>query len=260
MSSFCLGCGNSLSEGERFCGNCGRDSQASAAVPRVDPQVAFGLLPETSGKAIFSLISGLLFLILPFSIVAVIFGHLSLSEIRKSAGRLTGKGLAVTGIVLGYLGLALIVALIGLGVYGQRVARKAIAVSLASGENSVVTSVRTLNTAEIAYAQAHRASGYTCSLSELKGAWGISSDLARGRKNGYVFELQECNPAKAGGPIVNYKLVAYPAPPIRAGVPAYCSDQSDLIRVSRNGSAQDCLRSGVDLSESEISHPNQISR
>ena len=57
-------------------------------------------------------------------------------------------------------------------------------------ENSVVSSVRTLNTAEIAYAQAHRDAGYTCSLSELSGAWGISPSLARGQKNGYVFELQ----------------------------------------------------------------------
>jgi hypothetical protein len=260
MSSFCLGCGNSLLEEERFCGACGRDSQASPAVPIVDPQVAFGLLPETSGKAIFSLISGLLFLILPFSIVAVIFGHLSLSEIRKSAGRLKGKGLAVTGIILGYVGVTLIVGLIGLGIYGQRVARKAIAASHATSENSVVTSVRTLNTAEIAYAQAHRSSGYTCSLSELKGAWGISSDLAKGRKNGYVFELKECTATKAGGPIVNYKLVAYPAPPIRVSVPAYCSDQSDLIRVARNGSPQDCLSAGIDLPESEFTYPSQISR
>jgi hypothetical protein len=261
MRSFCLGCGNSLSEGERFCGNCGRDSQASEAGPRVDPQVAFGLHPETSGKAIFSLISGLLFLILPFSIVAVIFGHLSLSEIRKSAGRLTGKGLAIAGIVLGYLGVALIVALIGLGIYGQRVARKAIAANLTVGnENSVVTAVRTLNTAEIAYAQAHRASGYTCSLSELSDAWGISADLARGRKNGYVFELQGCTSAKADGPIVKYKLVAYPATPGKTAVPAFCSDQSDLIRVARNGSAQDCLTAGVDLSESEITHPKTWSQ
>ena len=103
MRSFCLGCGNSLAEGERFCGACGRDSQAGPGVAPVDPQVAFGLPPETSGKAIFSLICGILFVILPLSIVAVIFGYIALSEIRKSPGRLKGRGLAITGIVLGWL-------------------------------------------------------------------------------------------------------------------------------------------------------------
>ena len=52
LSSFCLGCGNSLAEGERFCGVCGRDSQAGAGVRAVDPSVAFGP-PETSGKGDF---------------------------------------------------------------------------------------------------------------------------------------------------------------------------------------------------------------
>ena len=63
MSSFCMGCGNSLSKDERYCGICGRDSQAQAAP--VDPSVAFGLPPETSGKAIFSLVTGFLFFFCP---------------------------------------------------------------------------------------------------------------------------------------------------------------------------------------------------
>ena len=107
MSSFCLGCGSSMTEGERYCSVCGRDSQATASSPRIDPGVAFGLAPETSGKAIFSLIASFFIIILPFSIVAVVFGHVALADIRKSGGRLTGRGIATTGIVLGYLGAAL---------------------------------------------------------------------------------------------------------------------------------------------------------
>ena len=254
MGSFCLGCGNSISEDERFCPICGRDSSESG--PRIDPGVAFGLAPETSGKAIFSLVCGLLFIILPLSIVAVVFGHLSLSEIRRSAGRLTGRGLAIGGLVLGYLGVVLLVGFIGLGIYGSRMARQMSANGLvANNENSVVSSVRALNTAEIAYAQAHHASGYTCSLSELSGAWGISDDLARGRKNGYVFELQNCTAAKAGGTIVKYRVVAYPTVPTKIKSPAYCSDESDIIRIASGGSASECLRAGITLSEKEMSHP-----
>lgn len=177
MSSFCLGCGNSLAAGEQFCGICGRDSRAGAAVRAVDPSVAFGLPPETSGKAIFSLISGILFIILPFSIVAVIFGHLSLSEIRKSAGRLTGRGLAIAGLVLGYLGVAVIVGLFVVGITYRPPGTKDATLKngtmrktvVMNNENSVVASLRSLNTAEIAYAQTHSASGYTCLLSDLSG-------------------------------------------------------------------------------------------
>ncbi|HYM74639.1 MAG TPA: DUF4190 domain-containing protein [Candidatus Dormibacteraeota bacterium] len=260
MSTFCLGCGNSVTEGERYCAVCGRDLQAGADVPRIDPQVAFGLPPETSGKAIFSLICGILFFFLPFSIIAVIFGYLALSEIRRNPGRLTGKWLAITGIVLGYVGVACIVGFIGLMIYEVRKEAKQMSqagqnVYAAASENSVVSSVRTLNTAEIAYSSAHHDLGYTCSIPELKKAWGLSADLARGKKNGYVFELQDCAAAKPFGPIVKYRLMAYPEANGKARLPAYCSDESDVIRVSRNGSAQDCLRAGVDLSESDVTHP-----
>jgi|SRR5580658_796797 hypothetical protein len=254
MSSFCRGCGNSMAAGERFCGICGKDPLAPAS-PGVDPGVAFGLPPETSGKAILSLVSGVLSFVLPFALVAVILGHWSLSEIRKSAGRLTGRGLAIAGLVLGYLGVAAMLALI-VTMISWRPMRKSMAEGFKEGfnegfkttnENSVVSAVRTLNTAEIAYAQAHRESGYTCSFSDLSDAWGLSSDLAHGRKNGYIFELRGCTATKANGPIAKYQLVAYPAVANKSGAPAYCSNESDVIRVARNGSPQDCLRIGVEF-------------
>jgi len=256
VSSFCLGCGNSLAEGEQFCGACGRDSQAGAAVPPVDPQVAFGLPPETSGKAIFSLICGLLFIILPLSIVAVIFGYIALAEIRKSPGRWKGRGLAITGIVLGSVGVACIVAFFGLGIYEVRKTAKDIDnAALSANQGFVVSSMRTLNMAEIAYGQAHRDAGYTCSLSELSGVWGINSDLATGKKNGYIFELKNCSAVKPGGPIARYRLLVYPAEPGRGGGAAYCSDESDVIRVVRNGVPQDCFETGTELSATEINRP-----
>lgn len=257
MSSFCLGCGKSMAAEEKFCPACGRDSQAGPSVPIVDPQVAFGLPPETSGKAIFSLICGILFLFLPFAVVAVVFGYIALSEIRKNPGRLKGKALAVTGIALGYLGIVFIVGVIGLGIYEIRKEERQIAgnkdavVSLGGSENSVVSSIRSLNMAEIAYGQAHRNVGYTCSLSELRGVWGISSELAAGRKNGYIFELKNCSTLKSGGPVTTYQLVAYSAQHGQ-GVAAYCTDQSDVIRVVRGGSPEECFKNGRELPAKEV--------
>jgi Domain of unknown function (DUF4190) len=273
LSSFCLGCGNSMAEGERFCSACGRDAQTGVAVPLIDPGVAFGFSPETSGKAIFSLICGLLFIVPPASLMAVIFGHLAISDIRKSAGRFTGRGLAVVGIVLGYVGVACFLGFIGFVIYEVREDQKRVqtsqkahasqqkihisqqAVYSATSENSAVSSVRSLNIAEIAYSQAHKDEGYTCSLAHLSSAWGLSADLASGKKNGYIFRVQDCSSAKPNGPIVKYRVVAYPTVPGKNAVPAYCSDESDLIRVARSGSPLECLERGADLADSEVSPP-----
>lgn len=64
-----------------------------------------------SALSVLSMISGVLsipliclcFLSVPFSLFAIVSGHISRSIIRRSQGRLTGDGMAVTGMVLGYL-------------------------------------------------------------------------------------------------------------------------------------------------------------
>jgi hypothetical protein len=65
--------------------------------------------PKTSGLAIWSLVLGILSLIC-FTIFAgipgVICGHKALSRIKHSGGALTGQGLAIAGLVTGYLGIA----------------------------------------------------------------------------------------------------------------------------------------------------------
>lgn len=69
---------------------------------------------RTSTLAIVSLVSGILaWVCLPFvgALVAVICGHLARGEIRNSVpGAIEGDGIAVAGLVLGWLQLILIVA------------------------------------------------------------------------------------------------------------------------------------------------------
>ncbi len=251
MSSFCLGCGTALADGERFCANCGRDISAPPA-PHVDPSVAFGLPPENSGKGIFSLICGLLLFIPPASIVAVIFGHLSLSDIRRSGGRLTGRGLAIAGLILGYIGVAIWTVFFGMvALTIPKTMKQMQSAQAATGRTSTVAAMRTLNTAEIAYSQAHREIGYTCSLSELSKSWGLGPQLAQGKNNGYAFELRECSAADGEGPITRYQIVAYPIAADK-GLPAYCTTESAVIKVARNGSVQDCLTNGRDVPASTL--------
>ncbi len=66
---------------------------------------------QTSTAAVLSLIFGLLsWIILPFigAVAAVICGHMARSEIKRNAA-LDGDGLAIAGMILGYLHLAVMI-------------------------------------------------------------------------------------------------------------------------------------------------------
>lgn len=63
----------------------------------------------TSTMAVISLVCGIAsWCVLPVlgAIVAVVCGHVARGEIRRSQGQMEGDGLAVVGLVLGYVQLA----------------------------------------------------------------------------------------------------------------------------------------------------------
>lgn len=77
--------------------------------------------PKNSGLAISSLVLGILGLVLLlvcigplFAIPAVICGHMAHSRINRSAGALVGQGMALAGLITGYLSIALSIFLIPL--------------------------------------------------------------------------------------------------------------------------------------------------
>ncbi len=61
--------------------------------------------PVTSGLAIASLITALTC----FAPAAIICGHMALSRIKKSGGQLQGYGLALAGLIIGYITIPLII-------------------------------------------------------------------------------------------------------------------------------------------------------
>ena len=65
---------------------------------------------RTSGLAIASMVLGIVWLFWLGSILAVIFGHVALSQIKRSMGALSGRGMAIAGLALGYVGIAVLVA------------------------------------------------------------------------------------------------------------------------------------------------------
>jgi type IV pilus assembly protein PilA len=244
--AFCAACGNSLAEGERFCRVCGRDSTGGAPAPVVasssppTPSVP----ANTSGKAITSLVCGLLFFIPFLFIVGIVFGHLALSEIKRSAGRLKGEGLAIAGLVLGYswvvFALPLILIIAAIAIPNLLRAR------MAANEASAAASVRTVTAAEITYSSEHPTAGFTCSLSDLSSL--VGKQLVNGPRNGYAFELSGCT-ADDKGVMVHYQVAAYPVTRNQTGIRAFCSDETAVVRVDPNGSAQECLAHGTPLSQ-----------
>lgn len=78
---------------------------------------------SNSTLALISLIFGILgWTLLPFagSLVAIITGHMARAEIRRSPETLDGDGLAVAGMVMGYVvvGLSLLALVIVMLIFG----------------------------------------------------------------------------------------------------------------------------------------------
>jgi hypothetical protein len=76
---------------------------------------------ETNALAIVSLVFGIIgWTLMPLigNLVAIICGHIARSQIRQSHGAQQGDGLALAGLILGYLGLLLGVLVVMLVIFG----------------------------------------------------------------------------------------------------------------------------------------------
>jgi hypothetical protein len=79
---------------------------------------------QTSGKSTAALVLGILGLVfcpLICSVLALVFGYQARREIDGSNGALTGRGNATAGIVLGWIGVVIVCAFIGLVILGLAV-------------------------------------------------------------------------------------------------------------------------------------------
>jgi type II secretory pathway pseudopilin PulG len=228
----CNRCGQPLPENSQFCGSCGE------AVPMAP--TALTTPPATSGMAIGSLISGIFSFFFPAAITAIVLGHVARSNIRKSAGRLTGDGMALAGLILGYLGLAFIPVILILAAIAIPNLLRA---RIAANESSAVSSIRSITSTEARYAASHRDAGYTCSLSDLRED--IDDRLVDGEKDGYLFELRGCAGGAPGMLITKYHVVASPVTPNQTGMRVFCSDETATIKTS--SSVETCSENGIEL-------------
>jgi type IV pilus assembly protein PilA len=225
----CPYCAKAVEDYAQSCPYCGRNLVAPASAPGVYSGMPPGN-PQTSGKAIGSLVCGILFFFLPAAIAAVVMGHLSLSDIKRSAGRLGGKGMAIAGLVLGYLGLSFIPILIIAAIAIPNLLRA----KMAANEASAVASLRTINTACATYATEHKS--FPSTMAKLgpgahPGADAsdlIGGDLASGQKSGYLFTY-EPGPMQDAA-IISYEVHADPVTPEATGRRHFFTDQTGIIR------------------------------
>ena len=244
---FCSRCGQAVSGGAAFCPSCGQQTAPmSSGTAGLSPQTNTGVSTfpapqKTSGLAITSLVLGI-FLFFPLSIPAVIFGHIALSQIKKGVGRIGGRGLAIAGLVLGYLGIAMIpfvVIIAAIAIPNLLRAR------IAANEASAVSAVRIINSAQVTYQATYPTIGYARDLASLGGASPcnaspataclMENDLAVATtapgRHGYVFTTA------SSGDGSQYFVSAMPVTLNQSGVRSFCSTEDGVVRVDSSGAA-----------------------
>jgi type IV pilus assembly protein PilA len=178
------------------------------------------------------------------AVAAVVLGHVALGEIKRSAGRLAGRGMAIGGLVAGYIGIGIVPVLVIAAIAIPNVLRS----RMAANEASAVGALRTYNLALESYADKCPLQGYPPSLASLgPGPSGgdacahadlVDSLLGQEMpvKSGYRFFYTPENRARSGR-VVSYALAADPAAPGTTGIRHFFTDESLVIRSSARGGA-----------------------
>jgi len=113
---YCWHCGKENQDNARYCRHCGAQfvlAESAVATPATP-------YPQASGFAIASLVLGILWLYWIGSILALVFGYLARGEIRRDPQRVGGRGMATAGIVLGWVGIATLVAAVSFFIWTIR--------------------------------------------------------------------------------------------------------------------------------------------
>jgi type IV pilus assembly protein PilA len=229
----CPYCAEAIQDDAQQCPFCSTPLAASPIPPAAQPFVSGAV--QTSGKAIASLICGIFFFVLPSSIVAVILGHLSLSEIKRGAGRLGGRGMAITGLVLGYVGLSFLPILIIAAIAIPNLLRA----KMAANEASAVGSLRSYSYAMVTYAAKCPKIGFPQSLANLGPGRGdceraelLDDSLGTSApvKSGYAFHYVTGQDNL--GQTTSFAITADPISQGATGSRHFYVDQTEVIRWS----------------------------
>lgn len=95
--------GHNNADTAKFCVTCGVNTfQTSGVVVRT--------VNTTNGMAVASMVLGIVWVYWIGSILALVFGYIALGQIKQRGQQ--GRGMAIAGIVLGWVGAATLIAVI----------------------------------------------------------------------------------------------------------------------------------------------------
>lgn len=95
--------------GEWASGSPAAHTSPAPQYPGGHPQPVYVIQGKTNGLAVASLVLGILWLWWLGSVLALIFGYVGKNQIDRSGGQESGRGMAIAGIVLGWIGIGTLV-------------------------------------------------------------------------------------------------------------------------------------------------------
>ena len=192
---FCFKCGASMPDDAKICPQCATPVESLPAAPpsqaappppgasqwlNVPPAQAqyppqaqpypgqgqpYGQQAPTDGKATASLVLGILS-ILCFGILAgipaIILGHISRGNIRRSMGRLSGGGMALAGLIMGYVSIFITLLIVPAIVLPNLLRSR-----ISANESAAMSSLRTINISQVTYSTQYPDKGYAPNLATL---------------------------------------------------------------------------------------------
>jgi len=163
------------------------ENQVPPAMPVQPQEPAPFAPPKTCGMATASLVCGIMSMTCCgffTGIPAIILGHKAKTKIKQSSNTLSGEGLALAGLILGYVNLALSIILIP--IYAAIAIPAFVQARNNAGKFSCINNLRQIDSAKQQWATAN------CKLNDDVATWG---DLLATDKN-YLKTSPVC---KAGG-------------------------------------------------------------
>ena len=107
---YCPNCGCKNAEGSAFCGNCGKNLNGKTTIDYPNTETNEKYNPWAIAGFVLSLVNIVLGEVIVPGVLGLIFSIMGYNQIKEKGGK--GKGLAIAGIIISAISLALYILII----------------------------------------------------------------------------------------------------------------------------------------------------